>query len=28
MLETIGYTEVAISKDLAGMERVVEGRRT
>jgi methylase of polypeptide subunit release factors len=27
MLEAIGYTEVEISKDLAGMERVVEGRR-
>jgi release factor glutamine methyltransferase len=26
-LEAIGYTDVAISKDLAGIERVVEGRR-
>lgn len=28
MLEASGYTEVEIGKDLAGMERVVEGRRT
>jgi release factor glutamine methyltransferase len=27
-LETLGYADVAIAKDLAGIERVVEGRRS